>query len=222
MIPFLDPLSPFEVFRSPIQIRRFTQGFYLNGIWQEGSQIVFSTALIAGNVINMTLNGVALSPVTFTVSALLTLQLLAAEILLQPNILNVDISSNTLTLTIVPWQPYLSFVNSFVVTGGVSHPTITILNSPFIINATASIQPLKGIEVQLVPEGRRDYEQYKMFTSTQLYDLTTQNPDQITILKAPFTGLVFELITLDEWQNNLNFNIVNHYKFIMLRLHPLP
>lgn len=94
-----------------------------------------------------------------------------------------------------------------------------------IINATASIQPLKGQEVELLPEGRRDSESYKMYTSTQIYGIepqpTLQNPDQITVLKGPFTGLVFEVIQINTWQNNPNFNIVNHYKYIAFRLHPL-
>ena len=136
--------------------------------------------------------------------------------------MNVDISSDNLTITICPWQPNLSLVNSFTVTGGLSQPSITIFNSPFIIPATASIQPLRGKEVMLVPEGRRDYEQYKMFTSTEILDLTTQNPDQIVILTPNFVNDVFEVIIVDDWQNNSNFNIVNHFKYIMLRLHPLP
>jgi hypothetical protein len=222
MIPPAWPLSPFEVFRTPITIRRFTQGFYLNGQWQEGSQVTLSTVLITGNVVNITLNGVALSPITFTTSASVTMALIQAALLAQPNILQVDISIDNLTITIVPWQPNLSFVNSFTVTGGASQPTITILNSPFLIQATSSVQPIKGRELDLVPEGRRDSDVFTMFTSTEIYDLTTQNPDQVTIAKAPYTNTVFEVIQLHEWQNNSTFNIVNHYKFIMIKLHPLP
>jgi hypothetical protein len=214
-------ISPFEVFRTPIKIRRFTQGFYLNGIWQEGSQINLSSVLVTGNVVNITLNGVALTPIPFTTSAAVTMDLIKAAILLQPNIMAVDISSDLLTITICPLQPNLSFVSLFTVTGGAGQPTVTILNSPFIINATASVQPI-GKDVALVPEGRRDKESFTMFTSTQIYGLTTQNPDQVTVLKAPFTGLVFEVININEWQNNQNFDITNHYKYIGLRLHPLP
>jgi hypothetical protein len=214
--------SPFEVFRMPIQIRRFTQGFYLNGQWQEGSQIVLSTSVIVGNVINLTLNGVSLSPITFTTNAATTMGLLQAEILLQPNISSVDISPDFLTITIVPLQPNLSFVSLFTINGGISQPTIVILNSPFIINATASVQPTKGKEVELVPEARRDKETYKMYTSTEINALTTQNPDQIVILDSRFAGLVFEVIEVFEWQNNMNFDVTNHYKYIAMRLAPLP
>jgi len=165
MIPAIVPLTPFEVFRTPIVIRRFTQGFYLNGIWQEGSQIVLSSVLVSGNVVNITLNGVALAPVTFTTSVAITMGLIAAEISAQPNIQQVDISVDNLTITIIPLQPAVSAVTVFTVTGGASQPTPTITNSPLIINATASVQPL-GKDVALVPEGRRDKAEFKFYIST--------------------------------------------------------
>lgn len=215
--------TPFEIFRTPIQIRRFTQGFYYNGIWQEGSRIVLSADLIAGNVVNITLNGVALAPITYAVSSANTLTLIQAALAAQPNILQVDLTgTNNRTITIVPLQPNLSSVTIFTVTGGASQPTVTISNSPTIISATASVQPLEGKDVQLIPEGRRDRESYTMFTSTQILGITTQNPDQVTVLKGPFTGLVFEVISIEDWQNNSNFTIVNHYKYIAMRLAPLP
>ena len=186
MIPSIDPLSPFEVFRTPIIIRRFTQGFYFNGIWQEGSQVVLSTVLINGNIVNITYNGVILSPITFTTSVAITMGLIQAALQEQPNVDQVDISSDFLTITIVPLEPNLSVVNSFVVTSGISQPTIQIFNSPFIINATASVQPIKGKEVLLVPEGRRDREVLKMYTSTEIMGVTTQNPDTNSDFKKPF------------------------------------
>ncbi len=220
MIPPIEPLTPFEVFRTPIIIRRFTQGFYLNGVWQEGSQLSLSAILSTGNVVNITINGVALSPTTFLTSAAITMGLIQAKLLLQPNIQQVDISADLTTITIIPLQPNLSFVSVFTVIGG-APPTPTILNSPFIINATASVQPL-GKDVALVPEGRRDKAEFKFYTSTEIYGVTTQNPDQVTVLKAPFTGIVYEVININDWQNNATFNIINHYKFVALRIHPLP
>ena len=216
-------MTPFEIFRTPIQILRFTQGFYLNGMWQEGSQIVLGAILVTGNVINITLNGVALAPITFTTSSSNTLNLIQAALLAQPNILAVDLTgTNNLTITICPLQPNQSVISVFTVTGGASQPTVTINNSPTIIPATASMQPLLGAEVQLVPEARRDKETYWLFSSTEVYDLTTQNPDQVTVLKGPFTGLVFEVLRVEEWQNNSTFNLTNHYKYLAMRLHPLP
>ena len=221
MIPPIDPLSPFEVFRTPIQIRRFTQGFYLNGIWQEGSQVTLSSVLVSGNVVNITLNSVALTPITFTTSAAVTMALIQSAILAQPNINQVDVSTDLLTITIIPVEPNLSVVTVFTVTMGATQPTVAILNSPLIIPATASVQPL-GKDVALVPEGRRDKAEFKFYSSTEIYGITSQNPDQITVLKSPFTGIVYEVININDWQNNSNFNVTNHYKFIALRLHPLP
>ena len=186
--------SPFEIFRSPIQIRRFTQGYYLNGVWQEGTQIVLGSVLVTGNVVSITLNGVVLSPITFSISAANTMALIQSAIAAQPGIDQVDISSNNLVISIVPLLPNLSNVSNFSISGGASQPTVTINNSPTIINATASIQPTKGKEVLLVPEGRRDQETYKMYTSTEINGVTTQNPDQITILTPNFSGTVFEVI----------------------------
>jgi hypothetical protein len=204
-------MTPFEVFRTPILIRRFTQGFYLNGIWQEGSQVTLSGNLVLGNIIIVTINGVGIPPITFTTSHLVTMNLIKAAILSTiPNIQQVDLTNSNLTMTIIPVQPSLSFVNAFAISG-VGHPTVTILNSPTIIPATASVQPL-GKDVALVPEGRRDKSTFKMYTSTEIFGVTTQNPDQVTVLKAPFTGLVFVVININEWQNNSTFNIINHYK----------
>lgn len=214
--------SPFEIFRTPIEIRRFTQGFYLNGIWQEGSQIVLSGTFVTGNVITISLNGVVLAPITFTTTNAITLSLIQNALQAQPNIKQVDISANSLTITVVPNPPNLSVVDFITVTGGVSQPTTIVANSPVIIPATASMQPTDGKEVTLVPEARRDKETYKMYTSTEIYGITDQNPDQVTVLKAPFTGIVFEVIRIYDWQNNANFNVVNHYKYIAMRLEPLP
>lgn len=216
-------MTPFEIFRTPIQIRRFTQGFYLNGVWQEGSQVILAGPLVTGNIVNITLNGVALTPIAFTTSSLNTLSLIQAALLAQPNILAVDLTgTGNQTISVLPLQPFLSNITVFTVTGGASQPALTIANSPQIISATASVQPVTGDEVMLIPEARRDRENYSFFTSTQILGVTTQNPDQVTVLKAPFAGIVFEVIQIWDWQNNSTFTNVNHYKYIALRLNPLP
>lgn len=212
-------MTPFEFFRTPIQIRRFTQGFYLNGIWQEGSTFTLSGNFSIGNVIVMTLNGVSIPPIFYTGDQAATITAMQVALAAQPNIQQVDISANGRTFTIVPLQPNLSTVTVGV--SGANAPSVTVVNSPTIIPATASVQPI-GKDIELVPEGRRDSQSFAMFTSTLIQGITTQNPDQVTVLKAPFTGLVFEVINIDDWQNNSNFNIVNHYKYIAIRLHPLP
>jgi len=113
--------SPFEIFRTPVTLRRFQSGGYTNGRWTDGS-----------------------------------------------------------------------FVDSAI---------------------TSSIQPLKGEEMQELPEGRRDSEGYKLYTSTLINTITSVNPDLIL-----FFGKTFEAIQVFPWQNNINFGFVNHYKYLVLRL----
>lgn len=225
-------MTPFEFFRTPIEIRRFSNGFYLNGKWQEGTRIALNADLVPGNIINMTINGTVFSPIAYNTSSANTMQFIAAVIETLVGIKNVLVISNNRQLMIVPKPGYLADVQNFTITGGVSQPVVSELDGITVIPATASIQPTKGIEVQLIPEGRRDSEAYKMYTSTEIYGiypngrpvsaLQEQNPDQVTVLKGPFTGLVFEVIQIYDWQNNSNFNIVNHYKYIALRLNSLP
>jgi len=82
---------------------------------------------------------------------------------------------------------------------------------------TASIQPLKGEDMESLPEGRRDSEAYKMYTSTLVKTVqeagSNQNADRVI-----FFGKEFEVHQVNEWQNNSNFTIVNHYKYLVLRI----
>lgn len=109
--------------------------------------------------------------------------------------------------------------------GGAYVNGIWIEGTQSTINATASIQPTTGDEVLLIPEARREAETYKFYTSTRMYAINdqvpNQNPDQVTVLKGPFTGIIFELFAIYDWQNNSLFNLVNHYKYVAMRLAPL-
>lgn len=78
---------------------------------------------------------------------------------------------------------------------------------------TSSIQPMKGEEMQELPEGRRDSEGYKLFTSTLINTVTTVNPDQVL-----FFGKTFEVVQVFPWQNASAMGLVNHYKYVVLRL----
>jgi hypothetical protein len=219
-------MTPFEFFRTTIEIRRFSNEFYLNGKWITGTRLAISTDLITGNVFNATINGVAVVA-PFNTSNALTMLVIANLIKVTvPGIQDVLILSASRQLQIIPYPNALADVTAFSVTGGVTQPVTSQLDGFTIIPATASIQPTKGQEVELLPEGRRDSEIYKFYTSTQIYGIEPQNPlqnpDQVTVLKGPFTGLVFEVVQINTWQNNSNFNIVNHYKYLAMRLHPLP
>ncbi len=78
---------------------------------------------------------------------------------------------------------------------------------------TSSIQPMKGEEMQELPEARRDSEGYKLFTSTLINTITAVNPDLIF-----FFGKTFEVVQVFPWQNAAAMGLVNHYKYIVLRL----
>lgn len=82
---------------------------------------------------------------------------------------------------------------------------------------TASIQPLTGEEMQELPAGRRLSEAYKMYTSTQVRTVqdagSNQNADRVV-----FNGKEYEIHEVNPWQNNTNFSIVNHYKYMILRI----
>ncbi len=85
------------------------------------------------------------------------------------------------------------------------------------IPITASVQPLTGEDVLLLPEGRRNSKSYALFTSTPIKTLNTnntKNTDQIQIF-----GERFEIIKVEIWQNNPSvFAVTNHYKMIVVKL----
>lgn len=99
-----------------------------------------------------------------------------------------------------------SYVNGIWVPGSTTDSTIT-----------ASIQPLKGEEMESLPEGRRDSEAYKMYTSTLIKTVQEAGSDQ-NADRVVFFGKEFEVHQVNEWQNNSNFAIVNHYKYLVLRI----
>ena len=206
--------TPFEIFRTPIQLRSNVNGSYVNGLWQDGPSIILGGDLITGNVINMTLNSVVLSPVTFTTNTATTLALLQAEIIAQPNIVDCTISG--LTIMVVPLIPNLAVVNSFVISGGASQPSVSIASSPVISTITASIQPLTGEEMLMLPEARREREIYKMFTSYPVQTVGTENPDQVM-----FFNKVFEIYEVKPWQNTIVLTPVQNYCYYVQRLQPL-
>lgn len=74
------------------------------------------------------------------------------------------------------------------------------------VSILASVQPLQGKDVNLLPEGRKTSQAVWIYTDTQLIPLTaTTNPD---ILLA--FGSEFEVLTVEPWQSN----VIPHYKCI--------
>lgn len=209
--------TPFEFFRTPITLLRNVNGSYVNGLWEDGPSALLSAVLVTGNVVNITLNGITLAPIPFTTDSLTTLGLIQAALAAQPNINYVSLSGvNSLDIMVVPVIPFQATIDSFTITGGASQATVTLTQSPNPIPITASIQPLTGEELEMLPEARREKEIYKMFTSFQVQTLTDENPDQVQ-----FFSKTFEIYEVKPWQNNANFTIINHYCYYVMRLQPL-
>lgn len=91
---------------------------------------VFSADLVTGNVINATVNGVPIAPVTFDTSHLITMQLIADEIAAIPSVQSVVVGgANNRTITIISNVGTATVVSSFVVTLGASQATVTTTSS---------------------------------------------------------------------------------------------
>ncbi len=91
---------------------------------------VFSADLITGNVINATVNGVAIDPVTYATSHLATMQAIAAEIAAIPSVTSAVVGgASNRTITIISDVGTASVVTSFVVTLGASQATVTTTGS---------------------------------------------------------------------------------------------
>ncbi len=87
---------------------------------------VFSADLITGNTVNMTVNGVAITPVLYATSHLATMQAIANEIAAIPSISSATVGgANNRTITIISNVGTASVVTVGTVTGGVSQATIT-------------------------------------------------------------------------------------------------
>jgi hypothetical protein len=91
---------------------------------------VFSADLITANVINATVNGVAIDPVTFTTDHLTTMQLIADAIAAIPTVESAVVGgASNRTITIISIPGTATVVTSFVVTLGASQATVTTTGS---------------------------------------------------------------------------------------------
>ena len=92
-----------------------------------------------------------------------------------------------------------------------------VQGTPTDSTITASIQPVTGEEMQSLPEGRRDSEHYKMFTSTLIETVQGSGTD-LNADRVLFFSKEFEVYRVEPWQNNSNFGVVNHYAYIVARV----
>lgn len=77
----------------------------------------------------------------------------------------------------------------------------------------ASVQPLKGEDLERLPEARRKLASFSLFTESQLKaaEENQNNPDIAVI-----DGQEYEVERVEPWQNGL----INHYKAIVVRRQP--
>lgn len=87
---------------------------------------VFSGDLVASNEINVTVNGVAITPVVYAVSHLATMQAIADEIELIPTVASATVGgANDRTITIISVVGNATVISGFLVTLGASQATVT-------------------------------------------------------------------------------------------------
>lgn len=87
--------------------------------------ITFTGSFVASNSIVITLNGVALGAVPFTINSALTNAAIAAMISTSPAVFAVGTPAGNI-ITIIPNAGFNVIINSIVITGGVSQPTYAI------------------------------------------------------------------------------------------------
>lgn len=93
-----------------------------------------------------------------------------------------------------------TYVNGKLVAAGTTSTTIQ-----------ASVQPLNGQEMLLLPEARRTSQAVNIYTTTQLRvanTVTGYNADLVTAF-----GSDFEIISCEPWQSN----VINHYKAVGIK-----
>jgi hypothetical protein len=113
------------------------------------SVVTMSANFVASNSIAITLNGVVLTPIVFSVDQATTMGLIQTALELQPNITNVSIGpdganpNRVITVTSQPGYP--GVVDSLVVTLGASQATAAI------VNTAQDVSP-ESIALQMVDE----------------------------------------------------------------------
>lgn len=97
---------------------------------QNLTTLVFSADLVASNVINGEVNGIAITPVTYTSSHLNTMGLIAAAIETADDQLTATVGgANNRTITIQANNGFNATAANWIVTLGASQATITITNT---------------------------------------------------------------------------------------------
>ena len=86
---------------------------------------------------------------------------------------------------------------------------VTRTTTSFIVES-ASYQPITGIAQNTVPEGFRDSEIYKVYTTTKVLSSqegSDQLADQIDIIRKDGVVVTTEVVKVEPW----DYNIQGHY-----------
>lgn len=76
---------------------------------------------------------------------------------------------------------------------------------------TASVQPITGAEMKLLPENRREEEMLKIYTDSSLR--TTEQLNEFNSDIVVINNIDYEVVKSFTWQNN----VINHNKYILAR-----
>ena len=86
-----------------------------------------------------------------------------------------------------------------------------VVGSDTMLSITASIQPISGSDLVLLPENRREEELIKLYTDTLLIGAikgSSTNCDIVII-----DGLDYEVVKVFPWKNN----VIPHYKVFVAK-----
>lgn len=90
-----------------------------------------------------------------------------------------------------------------------SHGRFTEDTSPITIQIRASLQPVPPHEVALLPEGKRDSQSYRLYTSTELRLAEDSNPDRVIVDNEEY-----EVSQGAPWKND----ILSHYRYLITKM----
>ena len=183
----------------------------------------FDADLIAGNKINLSIDGEAITEVPFNADHDTTMTDLAAAIQALAKVSTATTpgsGSRDITIT-AEYAGSEMLVSGILVTAGASQATGTIIStvggfidgdydegSTTASSIKMSVQPLEGEELDLMTQGERTSKWYKGYTVTLLRTADEPNSrraDRIT--RAD--GTVFEVQTIKRWTGNLSHYDVN-------------
>ena len=97
---------------------------------QPTATITADGPLVASNVVNLNVNGSAITPVTYATSSVATMTAICAEIAAKTGIVSATVSGvNNQIITVVSQPNLPGVISSFVVTAGASQATAAIVNT---------------------------------------------------------------------------------------------